>query len=254
MTDILKEHPDMRVSIEGHVNFGQTPAQAQTLSMGRARQIRIRLASLGIDRARQECVVELLQCCGVVVTCLTRVLLSCSCVGHGYSKPRFQAKTAGANKNRRVEFVILGDLSQIKFDEDGEVMLSSRSPRGSRRSVRRGSNASSVSESKRSPRQPRRSIGAGSTERSPVVRRRSLGRGGIAMETASTTTTTTSSATDAAAGAVTTTQRRRSLGRAAGAGAGAGSGSGASASSSTRARRGDAPPRSPRAARRGARK
>lgn len=58
MCDLLreKEFAKLKVSVEGHTSFGLEADAARKLSEGRARQIKIRLTSLGIERERIETV------------------------------------------------------------------------------------------------------------------------------------------------------------------------------------------------------
>jgi outer membrane protein OmpA-like peptidoglycan-associated protein len=83
VAELLRAFPNMLLSVEGHVNFGTRTDTALDISKGRARAVRVRLMSLGVDRARLRD------------------------VGHGFSKPRYPRGSALAGKNRRVQFVIL---------------------------------------------------------------------------------------------------------------------------------------------------
>jgi len=83
VAELLKAIPELALSVEGHVNFGTTASAACDLSKKRARAVRVRLMSLGIDKSR-----------------LTDV-------GHGFGKPRYPKGSSLSTKNRRVEFVIL---------------------------------------------------------------------------------------------------------------------------------------------------
>jgi len=87
VAELLRAFPTMQLSVEGHVNFGSRADTALDVSRGRARAVRVRLMSLGIDRSRLRD------------------------VGHGYSKPRYPRGSALAGKNRRVQFVILNPES-----------------------------------------------------------------------------------------------------------------------------------------------
>lgn len=118
LTDILKERTDLRLCIAGHVNFGQREADAMQLStvgccaaaatlgllcgrdlpvpslsrpchcnavQGRARQLRIRISSLGIPRERLDA------------------------IGFGYTKPRCASRRgAPVAKLSRVRFLTCG--------------------------------------------------------------------------------------------------------------------------------------------------
>ena len=80
---LLHEHPDMTLGVDGHVNFGQKPADAQRLSRMRAERVCDALMRLGVDRER---------------------LVA---AGHGYERPRYPRGTKFASRNRRVEFRVL---------------------------------------------------------------------------------------------------------------------------------------------------
>ena len=82
IAELLKAIPQLQLSVEGHVNFGNSDTSAHELSRSRARAVRVRLMALGIDKARLRD------------------------VGHGHSRPRYPKRSSLAVKNRRVEFVI----------------------------------------------------------------------------------------------------------------------------------------------------
>jgi len=78
----LKEHPDMRVSVEGHTDSVGTDAYNQKLSERRAKTVRDELVMDGVEASR-------------IAT-----------VGYGESKPAADNKTAeGRAENRRVEII-----------------------------------------------------------------------------------------------------------------------------------------------------
>ncbi|MDR3741027.1 MAG: OmpA family protein, partial [Terracidiphilus sp.] len=82
VAELLKAIPTLTLSVEGHVNFGNSESNAHVLSCSRARAVRVRLQALGIDKARLRD------------------------VGHGHSRPRYPKSSSLSSKNRRVEFVI----------------------------------------------------------------------------------------------------------------------------------------------------
>ena len=82
VASVLQRMPEMQLSVEGHVNFGQTEGAAVELSRARARAVRVRLMGLGIDRSRL------------------------SDFGHGWLRPRYPKGSTLAAKNRRVEMVV----------------------------------------------------------------------------------------------------------------------------------------------------
>ena len=81
----LTAHADIRVSIQGHTDDRGSEAKNQALSERRAEAVRDYLVSKGIDAARLEV------------------------VGFGETQPKVEGKSKKArDKNRRVEFVIIG--------------------------------------------------------------------------------------------------------------------------------------------------
>ena len=83
VANIMMEHPDMALGVEGHVNYGQKPASALRLSSKRAKRVVSVLVQQGVALAR----------------------LKPS--GHGYERPRFPRGSEAAKLNRRVEFRVL---------------------------------------------------------------------------------------------------------------------------------------------------
>ena len=79
---IMKNHPELKFSVEGHTDNTGNAASNQTLSEARAKSVRDQLVQLGIDGSRL------------------------SSKGHGMNKPIDKNDTSeGRAKNRRVEFV-----------------------------------------------------------------------------------------------------------------------------------------------------
>jgi len=79
---LLKENPDLKVSIEGHTDNTGTPQGNKTLSDDRAKAVLAAVSALGVDAARM------------------------SAVGWGQDKPvADNAAEEGRAKNRRVEIV-----------------------------------------------------------------------------------------------------------------------------------------------------
>ncbi|WP_454858772.1 OmpA family protein [Promicromonospora soli] len=82
--EVLEEHPEVEVRIEGHTDSVGTPSHNQRLSERRAEEVLGRLVELGVDRDR-----------------LTSK-------GYGESDPLVVPRTfADLEKNRRVEFTVL---------------------------------------------------------------------------------------------------------------------------------------------------
>ena len=82
VVDMVKAHPDLKFSVEGHTDNTGNAAANQTLSEARSKAVCDKLQQLGIDSARL------------------------SAKGHGMSKPIDSNETPeGRAKNRRVEFV-----------------------------------------------------------------------------------------------------------------------------------------------------
>jgi len=77
---LMLEYPDMVVSVEGHVNFGQKDKAARRLSLARAKKVKQQIVRYGMDAERL------------------------SCVGHGWTRARFPRGSEHTKKNRRVEF------------------------------------------------------------------------------------------------------------------------------------------------------
>ena len=78
----MKNHPELKFSVEGHTDNTGNAASNQTLSEARAKSVRDQLVQLGIDGSRL------------------------SSKGHGMNKPIDKNDTSeGRAKNRRVEFV-----------------------------------------------------------------------------------------------------------------------------------------------------
>jgi OOP family OmpA-OmpF porin len=79
---LLKENPDLKVSIEGHTDNVGTPASNKTLSEARAKSVMVAVVKGGVDASRL------------------------SAVGWGQEKPVADNRTEeGRAKNRRVEIV-----------------------------------------------------------------------------------------------------------------------------------------------------
>ena len=82
VANILGKYADMKLLVEGHVNFGQKEHAAIRLSTARAERVCLLLSRLSVDVSR-----------------LTPK-------GYGYSRFRFPRGSPFTKKNRRVEFVI----------------------------------------------------------------------------------------------------------------------------------------------------
>jgi outer membrane protein OmpA-like peptidoglycan-associated protein len=80
----LRARPSMRVRIEGHTDTQGPRQRNMSLSQARAEAVRTHLVGLGLDGGRMEA------------------------IGYGPDQPiETNRTTAGREKNRRVEFVIL---------------------------------------------------------------------------------------------------------------------------------------------------
>jgi outer membrane protein OmpA-like peptidoglycan-associated protein len=84
IANVLQTRPTMRIRIEGHTDTQGPRSRNMTLSQARADAVRFHLEGLGVSRARMES------------------------VGFGPDQPiETNRTTAGREKNRRVEFVIV---------------------------------------------------------------------------------------------------------------------------------------------------
>ena len=80
---VMKKNPELRVNVQGHVNFGQKKKKAHELSLGRAKRVIALLVQGGIDKSRLQA------------------------TGYGSTRPRYPRYNARAPLNRRVEFRVL---------------------------------------------------------------------------------------------------------------------------------------------------